>query len=335
MKQRRNLYGLLIGAMCLMACSNETETIDGNPDDIRLSFQVEEAVKTRGTAYTAAKFTGDLYLLAVKDETKAAAAKYDDVSGVHEITSTTANYNTKKRWPDHGLYFYAFYPETWATTFTFSGANPTYTVTNSSSKYTISSTFADQEDLLFAYSGLVNKLDEVDLTFNHILSRITFEVKTDGFVGGETVTLKTLKLENIHTTATPTFKGSAFTWTVDATPKADFTAFSGTEVIGTTFESIPASATNNSLFMFPRTNTEFDTNAKLTITYRLSSEASDRTFSVNLKDLKESDTTTPHLWAMGKWTNYQITIKANYILIKPITVNGWGSKNNVDVPVTY
>lgn len=346
MIQKKFLYGLLMSMACLSACSNDEVETD-NANNIRLIFDTElvSEAETRAAIVPAGNYpTGKtLKVLAVKDEGTSATV-YENGTVTSTFTIVTAGeYNTQKKWPNHPLNFHAFssasYPASWTMP---SGTSTTFTAGD----YTNTGT----EDLLYAKSGARSGPAAVPLTLNHLLSRITFQFKKDGFINSEAVTITKITLENIRSAATgafgtvtaddtPAIKSNAtigFSWTYPATPtrasyELDYTSTPVT--LDTTFPAdylafTTAAGNGDSWFMLPHALTDFGSTAKLTIYYKINSTSFDRSFQLNaLKDKDNADVSTP--WRMGEWTNYQITINANYITFKPITVAAWSKQPDV------
>lgn len=377
MIQKKYLYGLLMSVACLSACTNEVETDDNVDGNIHFSFGVggiEETLQTRGSVTTGTQGTGNtgqgsvgtyyfqksLKVYAVQDE-GGTPSSYANVTNVYAKETGTAYgyYNTKVKWPANiPLTFYAFAPAT-----ALNADYPKITAndtdlhktanTYNAGVHTVLSPYAAQEDLLFGKST-VNRTGadgDVPMELNHILSRITFEVRIPdkdtneaGHFLTETIKLKSVSLKSVYSKATGTFgngvSGVGFSWATYNTP-ANFTMGFGTDgktvtssAFGTSYLQTDA-ASGNSMFMLPQTNTHFSTNSsKLEIVYKISSETTDRTVTFDLKDQKDANGSTAHYWKIGRWTNYQITIKANYIVLSPITVAGWDGPNNIDIEVT-
>ncbi|NDV66570.1 fimbrillin family protein [Bacteroides sp. 224] len=353
MIQRNFLYGLLISVASLSACSNDEIETD-NSNNIRFNFDTEiiNEIKTRASIVPAGKYAANkpLRVLAVKDEGGTAAAVFDTngVSKNHTTTTNGANteVNTEVKWPNHALNFHAFssatYPASWdvpASTTTFNAG--TYTNTG-------------EVDLLYAKSGEREGPAAVELTLNHLLSRITFQIKKAGFKDGVDVQLKKLTLIGAYTKADGSFgtiaddatspdlpiKASAsksFSWANLTTPEnfvLDYTSAPETPVdIKTSFVDAnnkaiyltftAAAGDGDSWFMLPHSLDDFGTDTKLKIEYTVGTAPFEYTFELKtLKDKDKNPIATP--WRMGEWTNYQITINAHYITFNPITVTDWG-----------
>ena len=373
MIQRKYLLPILMSAAIWTSCTNDIEQMD-DTDNIRLSFDVagiEEGVQTtRGTIITGDvnngnKFSGDLKLYVAQNEGTSTAGKFAGASKVYTV-STPGSHNTGVKWPGFGLAFYAFAPASSTYNSDYPTAEPTPIASSPYTTYSagehIVPAYSSQKDLLFAFQPIrtlaANGMD-VPLTFNHILSRITFQVRqpksgeSGAFTNGETLTLKSISLVNVKSTSTGTFGNGAthattrFDWTTPS-GKATYTMnFTSTSTIGNGSFDIAGeqkgvylnSGSGDSMFMLPHANNLFvETNvggaivpaddSLLQIVYRISTESTDRTARFKLKTVASG-----HKWEMGVWTNYQFTIKANYITLNPITVAGWGNANNVPVSV--
>ncbi|NDV56899.1 fimbrillin family protein [Bacteroides sp. 519] len=351
MLQKKSLCALFIGVALLSACSSDE--IEDTTNCIRFDLNIEGQLEaeTRGkpaNGTTTANYRSQSFnMLAVQYEGNTSAplaSAFDKATvAVNASGSHIANNSYKKNWPDYNLTFYAMSPSSAgmlpSTTTVPTGASPTY----QAGTHTIGTTFGTQADLLWARTGSVGPgtNGEVTLTFNHILSRITFQaIKTCDDV----VTIKKISILQAYNKAKGRFTNSAFTW-YDFSDRQDFamnfttpvtiakaTNFTGVQYLRLGTDTYNPDANDNSMFMFPintatgNLNNVFGTTVKLEIEYTLGGVPKKHTENI-------SGLTSTHNWAMGAWTNYQITINAKYITFTPITVLGWGAAINVPVTV--
>ena len=372
MTQKKYLYGLLIGLLCLNACSNDMDMTndEDSGDNIQLSFNiagVENDLQTRASAHanSGGNFEGALKLYVVEKEGTAPAVydpfKFANVP-IFTITSGTA-YNTKKKWPSSNgtLVFYAFAPATaaaYASNYpttepktTGAAADKTYTAgTNAAGSVYEVKAYASQEDLLFGktieYNLASVPAGGVPIVLKHTLSRITFQITTAGFDTDEEVYLKSLQLTNIPSKAQGTFGNGIKT---PATAEAIATGFNWSA------HSDKITYTMGYSGYSPKLGDETDWDdvgyvnpgngdSMFLFPHENSAFDANAQLIITYKIKSEAnDRVVPyplnkmesnaHRWGMGLWTNYRFTIKANYITLNPITVASWGVANPVGITV--
>ena len=350
----KKLVTVLFAATALIAsCTSEEkpETPAGPPE---IAFEIDEDldVKTRGEIKTSFS-TGQFF--------NAFAWKSGDASAFFDLRGKTtspteaklvdkaADTDNKQYWPDGtiNMRFMAFYP------FQASGLTPTWAGMSMSTDYEVKTDFYSQEDLLYAYTPVSGKT--APLHFRHALTRVTFSCKVADVPGGTTsVKVKSITLNGAPvkgkfsftagTGATSTtYEGGTLAWNGRTTGNRTATLINGgndyardIKAATSSYVSIfnDAYAGKDSFFLVPL----FDHPAANSIQMSI-------VFTVNGIDRPAITAYVPTLtgaandakkWNPNVHVNYQLTYNvgnaAGQILFTGITVQSWGSAQ--DVPVS-
>ncbi len=191
--------------------------------------------------------------------------------------------------------------------------------------FTVYETASEQHDLLVAhtsaaYAGHNGEVGTVSLTFDHACAAVNFNVQmtnklaTDERWGSNTLTVTSIKLNNVYNTGKYSYESSSDKkqgWNdlgygiVDYQPKPPTYTLTNSNITVTTE---PKALPCNSLFMIPQTRTAKDpfdvtTDVYLEVTYKINNEA-EQTWNIPM-DVN---------WKAG--TEYTINIKLGTTLIK-------------------
>ncbi|NDV58332.1 fimbrillin family protein [Bacteroides sp. 519] len=368
MKQLNLVFALLL-TVAFIACSDDNEEVQEknvDPGTIQLIPSITGAEVTRGEpenqTTTDIDYVGNFRLLAVETNTGTTPTSYYDTPLLKVETAggravyADSGTHYDKRWPvnDGSLILHAYAPPSaFEGVFTGITTVPTF---NANAEYNFGTyTLPDvtnQKDLLFAYIGTGSRTTvagnfnkgKVSFTFEHLLSRVTFEVRKaeTGFLNNDKVYVTEIGIRQVFGTATgKTNNSKIFEWSTRTSP-SNYTVqpTTGVEITKTNFDTDEYFTTegahqtitqnkNNSLFMLPHSTTEFESNNSVLYikfrvgqTYATASNGEDIEWKQPLKD-KES-------WESGKWVNYRFTINPNYIEVEAVKVKGW---NKVNVPL--
>lgn len=334
MKHSIVLSSLAAGMLCLTACSND-EVVEKNQSGA-IGFTT---MTTRGSAGEVTTANMDFFRVVgffrATGSTDALTALFPDGNS-REVKKTNGvwKYEPLAYWaPGNDYYFMAVstnVPGVRPYTYTFPTDNYNDLLTNFNTNKGIGTLTFDNTngglgngyyDLVYAYAtrttdATLTNTSAVDLTFNHLLSRVRFQFKNAMPTGtGYTFTVTELKLSNSPAAGSITFDGTN-TWTADATKgTADITSDTGL------LENLAAEAkqTTEPRFMIPCT-------AALTISFKVEVKLNGTTTGTYTKTVTLASDT--YKQATSYQFNADLTLANVVDNLHPIefnvtAVNGW------------
>ncbi|MBS4764806.1 fimbrillin family protein [Alistipes sp. kh20] len=311
-----------VAALAFTGCATEDTPV--GPEDLAVKFSTEISSVTR-TAPTIKKNFEDGDKFSVTATSGLGAAMQTSwMDGI--VLSKTGS-----AWSSLGdtYYFKKGYK------YSFSAYSPTETALTMTAPeavpYTVSTTLADQKDLLYASASKdFTKADEtavVSLGFQHALAQVRFTAKTtEDYSAYYTVTLKTIELQEINSKAN--LKFSDGTWTSLTTPVSYSITY---DKVLTATEVEMTNASNDVLMLIPQNPQD----KSMVIT--LDVAAVENMGDSNLNGNKTVTLTVPATaWLSGYAYTYDITLNLDSTLgivpsITDPTISEW--KDGGKIPV--
>ena len=311
-----------LAALAITSCSqNEIDGIDNGTPKSKNEIGVNTIVKksSRATVTSNSSFTSfKLHAYIIKSSDIATSGWGNAYMDGIEYKGGQGNWATTSGtfyWPITEMQFFGYTNDVTYTAPASSSAYPTIS-------YTLPDTPADQKDIIVAYSKDITKPSDntLNLTFQHILTRINFAAKladSNYTYTVESITITGAKgsktrvaLPRLLTSLSAPASGYSYTFDNTVTAKDDIYDYT---------------QNNNSLMLYPQSLTD----AKITVKYK--TEKDNATFFNGSKEVALT----------GEWTNGQ---SIRYILTLPVgaekmSVNttydeDWNATDNEQTPKT-
>ena len=330
MKQRIHIYKfLLIIVLCLGACVDEhVEELSY----IQFGVSVLKGSDTRGAIEAEGNFTGNMSL-------------YGLYPGNTHINNETVSVNDGRAtstytWPGNtALRFYAFANNSGLSV----TPNPSSSTLNCAiGSYTIAADASSQKDLLFGWVASHSKSNHaVSFEFQHVLSRITFKAKQEGFPANAEIVIKQLNIKNAlnglsgNLSDAENYNGifsgwnssTSNGWNAESSGNRNtvFTMNVYEKFLTTTLDTLTAGTKDDfNMFMFPHNNATLANSGSpviLEIIYEIGGV--EKTSTRKLNELESN----AHAWGIGQWTSYEITISPTGLLLEAV-VQPWDNEES-------
>lgn len=347
---------LLIVSGLLASCTSEERIEAPAPADIRFEVANDEFnVQSRATSMTASGLVGKNFNLfgtgvpgasPFNHKMKVNATTGNGSIVIDETTPPTYY------WPatTPAMNFFAVYPH-------MSSGWTAFTESSTALKrsYTIETTaFGSTTDLLVAYQSVDAKMASIPLNFKHALTKVTFTLTLTN-TSAATVYVKSVEMSNLKitrpfelTAASYTALGTGATigtstgtdlaagpWNGAATGTGSLTT--GTLTQGTQAKVFTTGSTQSAIFGTANANDHF---IVMPVDGHPAAVKLDVVFSVNglerpLSTTLPAGTDETKMWKAGRHINYELqyNLDENKLLFGGITVEGWGTMQNIPVPI--
>ncbi|MBQ2913512.1 MAG: fimbrillin family protein [Bacteroidales bacterium] len=291
--KKKLFLGLLAAAAVTFTACQKDEVINEVPQDQPIEFgtYVGRDAQTKGSIVETTQLEGQGFgvyayytgTTAIEDYEFPASPNFMNNVKVtkgdwdnNNETEKTWGYTTQKYWPnttDDKISFYAYGPYD----STPNGNTDFIQIATSAESapvltYTVDNNVTNHKDILFAVAQTDKSKtnDPITFTFQHALSRIEFEIKTDiDYSNNPTITLASVSLiGNIHPSGTLNLSETSVNWNETAATSKEFT-ITDTRTITSSQRAVKTTAesTNDYIMIIPQAF-EADDDLKLKVVYK-------------------------------------------------------------------